>query len=506
MVRRTEETQRQERVDEERRLDANRIETQRQERVDEERRLDANRIETQRQERVDEERRLDANRIETQRQERVDEERRLDANRIETQRQERVDEERRLDANRIETQRQERVDEERRLDANRIETQRQERVDEERRLDANRIETQRQERVDEERRLDANRIETQRQERVDEERRLDANRIETQRQERVDEERRLEGKVDIVAEAKEAARTATRSDRARVVVSFNAEQAGVAAPRTVIRPAADSEIRRRASEAAERLLHRAVQEEKEDVAEPALKSHAWEQEVQNALLPKIRAQSKGTRKPRRNRQKPISDTASPSPTRALGYRPLGTSEIIEFSNSESALGISLVGKLDVGPATGWIDQKSRDESWLAFEGRVAIALMKATGLRVPVHEGRLKDTLSAGMDNVLVREPILTEGGAVAKPDFVLVQQGVVEVFEATLNSTFSDTKKTFPQKLTQFATVVPALARMFPHHRIVYSFVTPRALTSKPREMVQRELKLRGHTSVPVQVIWRKA
>jgi hypothetical protein len=130
--------------------------------------------------------------------------------------------------------------------------------------------------------------------------------------------------------------------------------------------------------------------------------------------------------------------------------------------------------------------------------------MRATGRLQPTEHSKIppKRDVSAADTDVLVSQPYLVEGGAQTRPDYMLIRQSVVEIFEATLNSEFKDTQKTYAQKLEQFAKSVPWLAREFADHRIVYSVVTPRRLRPETQERILEELTQR--TKIPVQVVWR--
>jgi len=272
-------------------------------------------------------------------------------------------------------------------------------------------------------------------------------------------------------------------------------------PKTVVRSAADAAIRQAAAARAEELLQRARREEQDDAAENRQTNAAWELERDKVLyrVPKPRTDEQRDRERERRREQRAAQAGTGNVPRSEIVPGPGISEIVESSTgAKNAPGHSTIGTLRI---RNWKDNKVEDPN--VFEDNLARALMEATGHDVQMNG--TKGVLDTRSSDSLMREPKLVEGGKVVYPDFVRVSAGVVEVFEATLNSDLLDPRRTFPQKLEQLATAVPALTRAYPGFRIIYSIVTPRAITEEIRKMITEELTLPGRTTLPVQLIWRQ-
>ncbi|MDD5633346.1 MAG: hypothetical protein PHI13_15160, partial [Methylococcales bacterium] len=178
--------------------------------------------------------------------------------------------------------------------------------------------------------------------------------------------------------------------------------------------------------------------------------------------------------------------------------------------------MSNVGAIDIGPPKGWgydpSDPIGGKGSHKVFEEKVGQALAKTTNL--PVAEKGKKGVLPQSLTvRDLVREP--KTGAFEKQPDFVLLDKGQVEVFEATLDAKFEigttgTGEKQLSHKRIQLAGTVLGLARMYPGVPIVFNIVTHKKLEGDLEKTLEIELKnLRKQVAKeklknPIQIIWR--
>jgi hypothetical protein len=143
---------------------------------------------------------------------------------------------------------------------------------------------------------------------------------------------------------------------------------------------------------------------------------------------------------------------------------------------------------------------------------VGQALEKATDLK-RTKKGKLPPTFTEGL---LLDEPqVGTETGMKKFPDYVLFKGEQIEVFEATLDTSFEKGRSKKPassisHKRIQIAGNVVQLAQLYPDFPIIYNI----RAHEKPLEDVRKELEaelwsLRRHLESinlknPVQIIWR--
>jgi hypothetical protein len=164
------------------------------------------------------------------------------------------------------------------------------------------------------------------------------------------------------------------------------------------------------------------------------------------------------------------------------------------------------------------DQQASRGSWRVYEHLVGTAVEQAAGVKVSAGSLPARaDIPRPGDQPILLSQALLglpadkktikdEDPRNRKKPDFVLLKDGVIEVFEATLDVRF-DKRRTgsgtveSSHKIQQITYDLEALQRLYPGVPIIYSLVTPEPITEEIREAINKVLM---GTRANVQVNWR--
>jgi hypothetical protein len=196
---------------------------------------------------------------------------------------------------------------------------------------------------------------------------------------------------------------------------------------------------------------------------------------------------------------------------------------VEVQTTTTKPGNSTVGALPLGARSKWFDAKYGVGSFRMFEFNVGRALMQVTGL--PLMEKRLKLPATIpgiGDAPLLIPEPFLPlvpdpnrpkppQGEEIYKlPDFALLKDGKVEIFEATLDVHFEKRRSgkyapvELSHKIEQIVFNIEALDRLYPGSPIIFSIVTEGKLDQNIELKINERLKNQFSGRPSFEINWR--